>query len=426
MAIAASITSCSEFTDGINNDPNNFTGAPAELLTGQASLEIMKLSESQASRLSGIFTDQFTGSDRQYISLDNYQTTAADFDDEWDDLYADGLGQAKLAEEKAAQDGNTILVGVAQIQQAILIGEAAALWGDVPYTEALDYVNFPNPNYDSQQSVLDAAQALLSSGINNVGGATVSDAYGTPFFVGNSATWAKVAHSLKARYYLVAKDYPNAYLEAQQGISSSNEDLLASHTAATGAKNLYYQFLVEQRGGYLTADNSHLRKLVQGETPRLLATPGDAERATVYFDGTNLNAGADGYFAIDASFPIVSFVETKLIEAEAAYRTGNDATTPFNDVRSELATVYGGLFPATTSTGNDLLLEILEEKYISLIGSLQVFHDIRRTGNAIGVPIKGTGATKIPQRFLYPQIEINSNTNFPGLVDLFTETTVNQ
>lgn len=426
LVIIASISACSNFTDGINDDPNNFTDSPAELLVGQASLEIIKLSESQASRVSGIFTDQFTGSDRQYIPLDSYLTTAADFDDEWDDVYVNGLVQAKLAEDKAREDGNIVLVGVAQIQQALIIGEAAALWGDVPFTEALVYGEFPHPNYDAQTSVLNAAQSLLDDGLSNVASATVSGAYGTPFFVSNSATWAEVAHSLKARYYLIAKDYPMAYSEAQMGISSSSGDLLASHTSATGAKNLYFQFLVEQRGGYLTATESHLRKLVQGETPRVLATPGEAERNAVYFNGSELNSNTGGYFAIDASFPIISYIETKLIEAEAAQRTGADATTPFNDVRMELANVYGGDFPPTTASGDDLLIEILEEKYISLIGSLQVFHDVRRTENLIGVPIKGSGNTKIPQRFLYPQIEINSNENFPGIVDLFVETPVNQ
>ena len=69
--------------------------------------------------------------------------------------------------------------------------------------------------------------------------------------------------------------------------------------------------------------------------------------------------------------------------------------------------------------------EILEEKYISLIGSLQVFHDTRRTDNILNVPIKSSTATAIPQRFLYPQSEIGSNINFPGVVDLFTKTPVN-
>ena len=69
--------------------------------------------------------------------------------------------------------------------------------------------------------------------------------------------------------------------------------------------------------------------------------------------------------------------------------------------------------------------EILEEKYISLIGSLQVFHDARRTNNILGIPIKSPTATSLPQRFLYPQSEIGSNENFPGVIDLFTATPVN-
>ena len=200
----------------------------------------------------------------------------------------------------------------------------------------------------------------------------------------------------------------------------------ASHGTATGAKNLYFQFIVEQRSGYLTVSGSHLYNLVNGNTPRLLATPGETERAKKYFDGTELNTGKGGYFAEDSSFPIIDYIETKLIEAEAAHRSGEDALTPFNDVRGQLALDYSGSFPDSSSSGDMLLKEILEEKYISLIGSLQVFHDVRRTKNLIGVPVKVNDKTKIPQRFLYPQSEINSNESFPGLKDLFEETPVNK
>lgn len=418
--------SCSDFTDGINENPNTFTSAPGDLLIGQANLTVVKMSSSQIARLCGIWTDQFTGADRQFITFDNYLTTSGDYDDDWNDIYVNGLTQAKLAEQEAVTSGDVILEGVAQIVQGLMLGELASLWGDVPWTEALDLVNYPDPAYDSQQAVLSAAQALLSAGITNVGNATVSAAYGAPVFEDNDAKWMEIGHSLKARYYLVAKDYQNALTEAQNGISSRSGDMLSAHSTATGAKNLFYQFCVEQRFGYLTADNSYLYNLVNGVTPRLLNTPGDANRN--YFDGSSLNTNADGYFAIDAGFPIVSYFETRLIEAEAAQRTGGDALSPFNEVRDELALVYGGSFPHSSSTGAALLAEILEEKYITLIGSSQVFHDVRRTNNLLGIPVKNTtqGNTTIPQRFLYPQIEVNSNASFPGFVDLFEPTPVNQ
>lgn len=426
LLIATSFVACSDFTDGINEDPNTFTSAPGSMLIGQANMEVVKLFSSQAGRTSGIFTDQFTGADRQYVSLNDYVTTAGDYDDDWGDLYASGFMQAKLAEADAVVSGDKVLEGVSQIIQGMLVAEAASLWGNVPFMEAGDYVKYPNPNYDGQKSVLDAAQALFSKGITNVGTATVTNFYGAPVYKSNSATWAKVANSLKARYYLVAKDYPNALLSAKLGISNRTEDLLSNHTATAGQKNMYFQFIAELRVGMLNVSNSHLGKLVRGVTPRLLATPGEAQRAAFYFTGIDLRTSTGGVFAVDASFPIISFVETKLIEAEAANRTSADALTPFNAVRAELASVYAGSFPASTATGNALLLQILEEKFISLLGQTQVFHDVRRTNNAIGVPVKGVGATKIPQRFLYPQTEINANKNFPGLIDLYVVTPVNQ
>ncbi|MBS3992679.1 MAG: SusD/RagB family nutrient-binding outer membrane lipoprotein [Bacteroidetes bacterium] len=426
LLLTISFVACSDFTDGINENPNNFTSAPGSMLIGQANMEVVKLFSSQAGRTSSIFTDQLSGIDRQYTSLNTYVTTAGDYDDDWTDLYASGYGQAKLAEQDAVKTGNKVLEGVAQIVQGMLIAEAASLWGNVPFIEAGDYVKYPNPMYDGQKAVLDGAQALFTKGIANVGTATVASLFGAPVYRSNSATWAKVGNSLKARYYLVAKDYPNALAFAKLGISSRTEDLLSNHTSTVGQKNMYFQFLAELRSGMLSGQNSHLYKLVSGTTPRLLATPGDAQRRAIYFTGTEPRTSSGGIFAVDASFPIISFVETKLIEAEAAYRTGGDGLTPFNAVRTELASVYGGSFPASTATGNALLLQILEEKYISLLGQTQVFHDVRRTNNAIGVPIKGVGATKIPQRFLYPQVEINANKNFPGLVDLFEPTPVNK
>tara|TARA_B100001093_G_scaffold386779_1_gene372743 strand:+ start:3182 stop:4498 length:1317 start_codon:yes stop_codon:yes gene_type:complete len=419
--------SCSDYTDGINESPNDFSDAPGDLLIGQANLAVIKLSGSQASRISGIWTDQFTGADRQYIPLNKYIVTAGDFDDDWVDLYVNGLSQAKLAESFAQENGNTILEGVSKIMQSILLGEAASLWGNVPNVEASDYAAFPNPNYDDQADVLNDVQILLDDAIDKLTGLNSVDVY--DFGFQTEGNWVEIAHSLKARYFLVAKDYSAALSESQMGISEGN-DLLSWHSDAQGSKNLYYQFVAEERGGYLEVNGpSFLYKLLNNDTPRLLTTPGDSNRKDKYFDGTSLNTNADGYFAIDASFPIISYVETKLIEAEAAQRvggnTGNQGLAALNAVRSHLQSEYGGLFPASNSIGENLTKEILEEKYISLIGSLQVFHDARRTNNILGIPIKSPTATSLPQRFLYPQSEIGSNENFPGVIDLFTATPVN-
>jgi hypothetical protein len=432
------VISCKSYTEDLNTDPNNFSNAPAELIVGQAQLGWMQLATSNGARYAGIFMNQFTGEDRQYVTVNGYSTTAGDYDDLWDDAYVDGIAQAKLTQEAALTAGNNKLAGIAQIAEAAIYGEMAALFGNIPFTEAIQPDLFPTPKYDDQATVLAGVQALLDQAITNVGSSLAT------LYSGNrltsSATWAKIAYSLKARYYLIAKDYPNALVNARKGISSSAESLMTLHTTSSDTENLYYQFTVDERDGYLGATGSHLVNLLTGVAARVINTPGDTERYTHYFssNGANiiLNVSNSGYFAETASMNIISYEEVKLIEAEAANRT-NDASdvTAFNELRSHLSTKYSDAnatppiiadFPATTSASGSaaLLSEIVEEKYITLIGELQPFHDIRRTNNLLNVPPK-TG-TAIPQRFIYPQVEIDANPNVPSpLPTLFDKTPIN-
>ena len=99
-----------------------------------------------------------------------------------------------------------------------------------------------------------------------------------------------------------------------------------------------------------------------------------------------------------------------------------------NNVRADLRVQYDSAdgFPDSDASGNVLLKQILEEKYLTLIGELVTFHDLRRTRNFIGVPNKttgSTGASDFPQRFLYPQSELDTNENVPNpLPEFFTPT----
>lgn len=423
-------SSCKSYVEGINENPNNFTDAPGELIIGQAQLSWILLAEGEAARLCGMFTDQFTGFSNQYINLNQYDVTASDFNGVWSNGYSVGLAQTRLVQEKARESGNTVLLGVSQIVEAALISEMAALFGDVPFSQSIRPTEFPNPSYDNQTEVLDAAQNLLSEGIQNVGNARVRDFFGEPIFVGNNALWAEVGQSLKARYYLLVKDYAKARDAARLGISSADRGLLASHADVEGKRNLFYQFGIEQRGGYLTVTRSYLRRLINLSdfaADRVLFTPGEAQRSAVYFQGNELNYTDTGYFSKASSYPIIDWVETQLILAEAEVRLGNSAAarTAFNAVRRNHASTYNGSFPEVDISGSTLLRVIMEEKYISLIGSLQIFHDVRRTNNLLNLPIKNNTAPGIPQRFIYPQSEINTNTNFPGIVGLFERTRIN-
>jgi hypothetical protein len=417
------LISCQDLTEGFNDNPNAFTEVPSDLIIGQVELQAEMIANSTAARTAGIFVDHFTGADRQYVALNNYTTTAGDYDDLWERIY-NLRAQALIIQENST---NLVIKGRAQMLEALAIGEAAALWGDIPFTEANKPTEFENPKYDSQAEVFKAVQALLDQALTNVGNSVVQGSV----MVINGASYAKIIHSLKARYYLIVKDYANALKEAQLGINLVNGDqgLLVKHSATNNTENLFWQFGIEQRAGYMTVVNSHWRKLLQGETPRALATPGSANIASILIDADELNYGnAKSLFAVNAPGILIDGIENAFIAIEASHRLGQESTARdlYNLLRQALTVRFGGEFPATSSTGTQLLKEILEEKYLLMPGSMQIFHDIRRTKNLIGVPIKNSSVSKIPQRFLYPQTEKNANKNFPGFVDLYEETPNNK
>lgn len=98
-------------------------------------------------------------------------------------------------------------------------------------------------------------------------------------------------------------------------------------------------------------------------------------------------------------FPFISYKENMLILAEAQARTGQtaDATTALNTIRKE-----AGL---KDYSGNDLIGEILHQKFLQLFLEGQVYTDMRRT--------KTKPSPNMPMRFIYPITEYNANPNVP-------------
>ena len=85
--------------------------------------------------------------------------------------------------------------------------------------------------------------------------------------------------------------------------------------------------------------------------------------------------------------------------------------------------------PDGLSIDNAVLREILEERYITFFGQIEGFNDTRRTQNesAVRVPVSPNTGSALPQRFIYPQSEIDRNTSVPNPIpDFFASTEVNQ
>ena len=450
---------CDAFTDGYDVDPNSAEQAPAPLLLTTAEVGTIMVQEADFARVASMWAGQFSGSDRQYSAYNIYNVTSDNFTNLWNQSYQNTLAQLRLVQEKATETSDPALLGIGQTLEALNFGTLTSLFGDIPYSQALQPFEFPDPAFDAQADVYAGLQTTLSEAISNLSGASASGpvAAADIFFGGDTACWAQVAHTLKARFALHTADYQTARSEAQQGINSTACNLVAPHFgAARKNMNIYHLFVVVERDGYLTADNAYGVSLLDpnGSASRGNDKTDETARFANYYADFNGNGVIDpnvspgGYFAADAGFPIVTFAENQLILAEAILQTGgsqDDALAALNSVREALNQRYddantpgvpyeayeladfasGGIAnPNGEAQADALLREILEEKYFALFGTVEVFNDVRRTDNFIGVP--PTTGTQLPQRFLYALGELNANDNAPNPIPgTFEATPVN-
>ena len=445
--VLVGITACDSFTEGYDDDPANATTAETNLILNSAQVASILFHDGNHARISGMWTQQFTGSDRQYSGIENYNANAGDFDNLWITGYADVIGDLEEVKEDV-RDTNPLVLGIAQVIQAHTYGTKAALHGSVPYEEAGAGEENLNPEVTDQMAVYDGVLSTLDDAISNLEEGGVSPGSQDIFFGGDAAAWIETAYTLRARFLLHMNRPGDALAAAQNGISSPANNMIGPHGNTRSVDtNPFWLFVVEERPSYLTANNSYAADLLDeesGSLDRSNAKTDESARFSYYFTGEaggwELNTSSGAYFGQETDYPILTYVENELIKAEAELLANGDldaALTALNNAREATddkfpdADYYenyelddfedGGIAnPQGESQGNALLREILEEKYLSLMGHLEAFNDVRRTDNFLGIP--PTEGDQLPQRFFIAQAEVTANENIerpiPGLFEV--------
>lgn len=450
FALASVLGACETFVKQVDEfDPTQPRDADLKLVVIAMQVEYMSTLEGENARTVGMWSGYFTGVDRQYIPINNYSVTAGNFDGPWNNVYAFVFKQSRIVQDKAKALNNKVTLGMAQFIEAHIMGTSAALWGDIPYSQAIDVDKFPNPTYDPQQQVIDNLIVLLDVAIANIA-SNVGNRNGD-FIGSNNGQWLAAANSLKARYLLYKKDYVGALAAANLGITTTANNIVAKHGTIQGQdRNIYYDFQVSQRPGYMSAKSAALPKKLDPNEPttnRNHSKTIETARFNSYYTGGlgsyDINVGNTGFFAQSAPFPLITAYETKLIVAECEAKLNGTAAgvAALNIHRALLRTAYatgtyadfvnadflpGGIENKDNIADIDALLrEVYEEKWVSLFAQQEGFNEVRRTNNAVGVPVNA--GTIFPQRLLYSQIEVNSNKSAPNPIpDLFTKTAIFQ
>lgn len=433
-----------DFITPIDKNPNAVPQATVDQLLTSIEVVTYFFSEGGVSRMAAMWTQQMAGNQRQLSSLDQYDLSETDTDDEFEMIYTGGgLVDMRKAISMAEEQGWGVYSGILKIHQAYLFGMAASVWGAIPYSEAGGIPDIDHPALDPQADVYAAVQQLLSDAISDLqSGSGPNPGSLDLAFGGDAASWIAVAHSLKARFYMHnaeadGSNYAAALGEAQQGISSADGNWMTVHSGATfsGFGNPWNEFLVA-RSGYIVAGAYGVDLLTDrfgagNDDPRLpiYYSTGSGAYAGQYIGSPPRTPSGDptddasslsdtGFGASNWGIPIISCAETQLIIAEAQIQAGTNASAAMEAARVCQEDLYGITLPAAPATPT--LDQVMEDKYIALFLNIETWNDYKRTcmpdlvansaANGWTIP---TAADPIPGRLYYGQGERQQNPNLP-------------
>lgn len=169
---------------------------------------------------------------------------------DWISVYdGGGLIDIKQVEAGAQATGDSSWLGIAKIWEALTMGTASAMWGDIPYSEAVS--GNTTPVLDNRFVILANLQTLLDQAI-----AELTDGSGNGpgdadlVFGGDNAKWIRAAWTLKARFFMHTAEslgtpaYQAAIAAALNGINDQTgaSDFSSFHTLATSERNMWAQF----------------------------------------------------------------------------------------------------------------------------------------------------------------------------------------
>lgn len=198
--VAGLLYSCTKGFEKLNTNPNSPVDVPAiNIFTNAVQTGVNRqLGGWIQHTYLGVWCQQWCKA--QYIDEDRYMPR--DMSGEFQAPYTNELKNLTIVIKKATADGNDRLAAAAKIMRAWSFMYLTDVWGDVPYSEALqgfDVTGTLTPKYDTQASIyadllvqLEEANVLLTGTSLNFGS-------GDLLYGGDPVLWRKFANSLKLR-----------------------------------------------------------------------------------------------------------------------------------------------------------------------------------------------------------------------------------
>lgn len=361
-------------------------------------------------------------------------------------IYRDVLRDLKEAKTlipnniNTSADVKTNQLAIADIMQVYAYSLLVNTFGNIPYSEALDFSN-SFPKFDDAKTIeldllkrLDTDIAALKTSAGSFGS---SD----NIYKGKVASWKKFAYTLKLKLGMLFADSDPAVAKAAvesaaPNVFTSNSDNAAfTYLGATPNTNPVWVNLVQSGRKDFVGANTLVDKMNSLDDPRrqfyFTKTTAGAYKGGIYGASNNYAAfSKPGDAIIKPSMEnlFLDYVETEFLLAEAVERgfaVGGTAVTHYTNAVTASILYWGGTAvdavtylanPSVnyiTATGN-YKQKIGEQKWIALYNrGFDAWTEWRRLDfPVLNVP-PGLKYTDIPLRFTYPVNEQNLNkTNY--------------
>ena len=423
----------------LNVDPDSPTIVPKALILPAIQARMgYSLGGNDAVLTTNNWMQYFNGFARQQYTISKHQFLPSDCNNLWNAIYAGILKDALVLKQMAKSEGqfsdlkpNGHYEAIANIHIAVTLGITTDLWGDIPYSNAFGGENGEyNATFDTQQSIYTTIQTLLSDAITLLAvAADPTDVVkGDMVFNGNAAKWTKVAYALKARYAMnLSKVNGNAAATEALGyisnaLASNADNFIIPFGTGDRAANPLYQFNLERADANMS--ETYVNMLNTASDPRINFTAtligGVAVGAPQATETSGVSLMGTAIAGKSTSVILMSYAELKFIEAEANLMLGNAAPALAAFKAATAASVLQQTGAANTTwldaninnKASVSLTDVMTQKYISSIATVQAYNDWRRTGiPALSAPASAIG--QIPRRYPYPQEEVTYNENTP-------------
>jgi hypothetical protein len=476
LIVVLLLASCTADYLDVNTDPNNPSIVTPDLILPTAQVYTANIEYGNTGRrlndLANLMMYNWSQSDgfSWYTDEFKYNVNSSFFQGVFNETYFNALKQYQILQNLDPKYDYYKAIG--KIMKAYHYQILVDVYGDVPYSEALQRGGEATPKYDDAKTIYEDLIVQLSDAItiiDNATASTVMPGADDAMFGGDMDKWKQFANSLKLRILVrqMSMTGRDAYIQTEMdAIVAEGSGFITDDVAINpgfkkeeNKQNPMWNYLGYDASGTITMNNNAtcatdfiLDYLNQKNDPRIdrlyekpstghLGVPQglldyDFPVVDAFVPAMVSNIGPGILKGFDMDAVIYTLAECYFNQAEAVLKGFLDGTAKdlyesgikasFDFLGAEGATDYIGQTLSLVSYDNssNKLEAIITQKWIALNGvtTEQAWFDYSRTGYPSNLPLSLQASTSDrPVRLFYPAGERSSNgDNVPTQPNAFT------